>query len=217
MTTLTAGGTWAVSSAHAWKAISIQSCGGGSPTPERLALEGVLEPPPAGLGSIEIGRVDDGDAALPGELDQLAVVGEDRRGRAEGLGEDGGVEAHRDDQRRLAEHRGDAADVDRPRQEVDGVALAHARDDGAVQRVVVLRVVLLEGQEGDPAARARRARRARRRATAGAARAWRSGRTRRDCRAGRRARRGRLGRRVRRRRHSSGNRRGSASTMSPAN
>jgi hypothetical protein len=42
----------------------------------------------------------------------------------------------------------------RPRHEVDGVALAHPRGDGAVQGVVVLRVVLLEGQERDSRPRA---------------------------------------------------------------
>ena len=60
------------------------------------------------------------------------------------------MQPHRHHQRRLAEDRGDARHVHRPRQEVDGVALAHARDDGAVHRVVILRVVLLEGQERDP-------------------------------------------------------------------
>ena len=114
------------------------------------ALERVLEPRPARPGSIEVGGVDDGDAALPRELEQLAVVGENRRRCAERLGQDGRVQTHRHDQRRLAEDRGDARHVDGPRHEIDGLALAHARRDGAVQRVVVLGVVLLEGQERDP-------------------------------------------------------------------
>ena len=142
------------------------------------AVERVLEPRPARLGSIEVGRVDDGDAALPRELEQLAVVGENRRRCAERLGQDGRVQAHRHDQRRLAEDRGDACHVHGPRHEVDGVALAHARRDGAVQRVVILRVVLLEGQERDPQPARSDARRAPRRAPGGAVRASRTGRTR---------------------------------------
>jgi hypothetical protein len=87
------------------------------------------------------------------ELEQLAVVGENGRRCAERLGQDGRVQTHRHDQRRLAEDGGDAGDVDGPRRNRPALA---ARRDGAVQRVVVLGVVLLEGQEGDPQARGER-------------------------------------------------------------